>query len=81
MLLKRSLCFLLLPKKQLYSVLKIKGKGKELHETDSVIYLGTQIDKGFTRKQKVNHPAIKLNKANAMLSKLRHVLDILLCNI
>ena len=75
MLVKQSLCFLLLPKKQLDSVLKIKGKGKELHETDSVKYLGTQIDKRFTWKQKVNHPAIKLNKANAMLSKLGHVLD------
>ena len=48
MLVKQSLCFLLLPKKQLDSVLKIKGKRKELHETDSVKYLGTQIDKRFT---------------------------------
>ena len=48
MLVKQSLRFLLLPKKQLDSVLKITGKGKELHETDSVKYLGTQIDKRFT---------------------------------
>ena len=49
---------------------------KRLYETDSVKYLGIQIDKGLTWKQQINHVALKLNKANAMLSKLRHVLDI-----
>ena len=29
-----------------------------------------------TWKQQINHVALKLNKANPMLSKLRHVLDI-----
>ena len=37
-----------------------------------VKYLVIQIDKGWTWKQQINHVALKLNKANAMLSKLRY---------
>ena len=76
MLVKLNLCFLLHLTKQLDSDLKIKLNGKRLYETDSVKYLGIQIDKGLTWKQHINHVALKLNKANAILSKLRHVLDI-----
>ena len=46
-----------------------------LYETDSVKCLGIQIDKKLIWTQQINHVALKLNKANAMLSKLRHVLD------
>ena len=72
--------------KQLDCDLKIKPNGKRLYETDSVKYLGIQIDKRLTWKQQINHVTLKVNKANAMLSKLRHVLDIktevgLLCYI
>ena len=63
-------------KKQLDCNLKIKLNGKRLYETDSVKYLGTQIDKRLTWKQQINHVALKLSKASAMLSKLRYVLDI-----
>ena len=63
-------------KKQLDCSLKIKLNGKRLYDTDSVKYLGIQIDKRLISKQHINHVAVKLNKANAMLSKLRHVLDI-----
>ena len=35
-----------------------------------------EIDKRLTWKQQINQVALKLNKASAMLSKLRHVLDI-----
>ena len=62
--------------KQLDCDLKIKLNGKMLYETDSVRYLGIQIDKRLTWKQQINHVVLKLNNANAMLSKLRHVLDI-----
>ena len=62
-------------KKHLDCDLKIKLNGKRLYETDSVKYLGIQIEKRLTWKQQINHVALKLNKANAMLSKLRHVLD------
>ena len=63
-------------KKQLDCDLKIRLNGKRLFETDSVKYLGIQIDKILTWKQQISHMTLKLNKANAMLSKLRHVLDI-----
>ena len=63
-------------KKQLDCDLKIKLNRKRLYEADSVKYLGIQIDKRLTWKQQINHVAVKLNKSNAMLSKLRHVLDI-----
>ena len=63
-------------KKQLYCDLKIKLNGKWLYETDLVRYFGIQIDKRLTWKQQINHVALKLNKASAMLSKLRHALDL-----
>ena len=64
-------------KKQLDCDLKIKLNGKRLCETGSVkYYLGIKIDNRLTRKQQINHVALRLNKANAMLSKLRHILDI-----
>ena len=63
-------------KKQLDCDLKIKLNGKRLYETDSVKYLGIQIGKRLTWRQHINHVALKLNKANAMFSKLRHVSDI-----
>ena len=53
---------------------------KKLCETNSVKYLRSQIDKNLTWKQErlatISNAAIKLNKANAMLSKLIHVLYI-----
>ena len=63
-------------KKHLDCDLKIKLNGKRLYETDSIKYLRIQIDKRLTWKHQINHVALKLNKANAMLSKVRHVLDI-----
>ena len=63
-------------KKQIDCDLKIKLNGKTLYQTDSVRYLGIQIAKRLVWKQQINHVALKLYKANAMLSKLRHVLDI-----
>ena len=76
MLVKLNLCVFTSSKKQLDCDLKIKLNGKRLFETNSVKYLGIQIDKRLTWKQHINHVALELNKANAMLSKLRHVLDI-----
>ena len=64
------------PKKQLDCDLKMKLNGKKLYEIDSFKYLGIQIDKKLTWKQQINHVALMLNKASAMLSKLRHVLNI-----
>ena len=63
-------------KQELDYDLKIKVNGKRLYGTDSVKYLGLQVDKRLTWKQQINLVALKLNNANAMLSKLRHVLVI-----
>ena len=63
-------------KKQLDCDFKIKLNKKRLYKTGSVRYFGIQIDKILTWKQQINHVALKLNKANAILSKLKHVLDI-----
>ena len=62
-------------KKQLDCDLNIKLNGNRLFEIDSVRYLGIQNDKKLTWKQQINHVSLKLNKANGMLSKLRHVLE------
>ena len=76
MLVKLNLFFLLHLRNNLIFDLKIKVNGERLFETDSVEYLRIQIDERLTWKQQVNHVALKLNKVNATLSKLRHVLDI-----
>ena len=56
-------------KKQLDHELKVMLSGKKLYPTDSVKYLGTHLDKYLTWKQIDN-------VANAMLSKLKHNIDI-----
>ena len=63
------------PKKQPVSDLEIKLHRKSLCETNSVKYLGIQIDEISTWKWPINLVAVKLNKANAMLSKLRNFQD------
>ena len=70
---RTELVLLTSPKKQLESDLELKKNGKRLNETDSIKYLGFQIEEILTWKQHVNHVSIKLKKANVMLSKLRHV--------
>ena len=73
---KTELLLFTSPKKQLDYDLKIRLNSKRFFETVSVKYLGIQIDKRLTWKHQINDVALKLNKTNAMRSKLRHVLDI-----
>ena len=63
-------------KKQLNHKLKIKLNGKTFYQTNSVKYLRIHLDKHLTSKRQINNVAIKLNKANAMLSKIRHYVEI-----
>ena len=49
-----------------------KGFMKQIQSNIS----GIQVDKRLTWKQQINDVALKLNKANAMLSKIRRALDI-----
>ena len=55
--------------------LKLKLNGKRLYPTNSVKYLGINIDENLNWKQQISDIAIKLNKANGILSKLRHFID------
>ena len=51
--------------------LKIKLCGKRLYPTESVKYLGVKMDTNLSWQYHVNDLPIKLNRANALLSKIR----------
>ena len=51
--------------------LKIKLCGKRLYPTESVKYLGVKIDTTLSWQYHVNDLSIKLNRANALLFKMR----------
>ena len=55
-------------KKLLDYQLDLKLNGKRLYQTSSVKYLGIKIDQYLNWQYHINNIAIKLNKANAMLS-------------
>ena len=52
--------------------LNLKLNGKRLYPTNSVKDLGINNDENVNWKQQISDIAIKLNKANGILSKLRH---------
>ena len=54
---------------------KLKRYGKSLYPTNSVKYLGIKTDENLNWKQQTSDIDIKLNKENAILSKLRHFVD------
>ena len=51
--------------------LKLKLNGKRLYPTKSVKYLDIKIDESLTWNEHINDIPIKLNRANAMLYKVR----------
>ena len=51
--------------------LKIKICGKRLYPTESVKFLGVKIDTNLSWQYHVNDLSIKLNRANALLFKMR----------
>ena len=51
--------------------LKIKLCGKRVYPTESVKYLGVKIDANLSWQYHVNDLSIKLNRANALLFKMR----------
>ena len=57
--------------KKLEGDLKMKLCGKRLYPTESVKYLGVKIDTNFTWEHHVSDLSIKLNRANALLFKMR----------
>ena len=58
-------------KKPLDCQLKLKLNGKRLRQTSSVNYLEIKIDQYLNWQDHINNIGIKLNKANAMLYKVR----------
>ena len=57
--------------KKLEGDLKIKLCGKRLYPTESVKYLDVKIDANLTWQHHVNDLPIKLNRANALLFRMR----------
>ena len=51
--------------------LKIKLSGKRLYSTGSVKYLGVKIDTNLSWQYHVNDLSVKLNRANALLFRMR----------
>ena len=51
--------------------LKIKLRGKRLYPTETVKYLGVKTDTNLSWQYHVNDLSIKLNRANALLFKMR----------
>ena len=56
--------------------LKIKLRGKSLYPTESVKYLGGQIDANLSWQYHVNDLSMKLNRSNALLFKMRNYVNL-----
>ena len=55
---------------------RLKLSRKRLYPTDSFKYLGIRIDENFNWKHQVSDTAIKLNRANALLFKIRNFVNV-----
>ena len=64
------------PRKVLFDEIKIKLTGKRQYPSNSVKYLGVRIDKFLHWHDQVNNIAVKLNRANALLLKIRNYVNI-----
>ena len=62
-------------RKKLDSPIKIKLSRKRLYPSKSVKYLGIKIDENLNWKQHIHDIAIKLNRANALLSIIRNYVN------
>ena len=63
------------PRKVLFDEIKIKLTGKRLYPSNSVKYLGVRIDKFLHWHDQVNNIAVKLNRVNALLLKIRNYVN------
>ena len=61
--------------KKIESPIKIKLSPKRLYLSKSVKYLGIKIDENLNWKQHIHDIAIKLNRANALLSIIRNYVN------
>ena len=62
-------------RKVLQDEIKIKLSGKRLYPSNSVKYLGIKIDRFLHWHDQVNSIAVKLNRANALLLKIRNYVN------
>ena len=72
---KTELLILKSPRKVLSDEIKIKLTGKRLYPSNSVKYFGVRIDKFSHWQDQVNNIAVKLNRANALLLKIRNYVN------
>ena len=63
-------------RKKLDTEIKIKLNRKRLYPSQSVRYLGIKIDQNLNWKDHINDIAVKLNRANALLFKIRNFVNI-----
>ena len=54
-------------RKKFNNTVKIKLTGKRLYPTESVRYLGVEIDQHLTWQHHINDLSVKMNRANALL--------------
>ena len=59
-------------KRKLEHEIKIKLNSKRLYPTPSIKYLGVNIDENLTWYHHINNLVAKLNRANAILFKIRN---------
>ena len=60
------------PRKVFLDEIKIKLSGKRLYPSNSVKYLGIKLEKFLHWHDQVNSISVKLNRANALLLKIRN---------
>ena len=62
-------------RKKFNDTVKTKLSGKRIYPTASVKYLGVKIDQRLTWQHHINDLSVKLNRANALLFKIRKFVD------
>ena len=62
-------------RKKVNSLIKINLNCKRVYPSKSVKYLGIKINENFNWKQHIHDIAIKLNRANALLSIIRNYVN------
>ena len=63
------------PKKVLLDEININVSGKRLHPSNSIKYLSVKIDRFLHWHDQVNSISVKLNRANALLLKMRNYVN------
>ena len=72
---KTELAIFKSPRKVLSDEIKIKLTGKRLYPSNSIKYLGVRVDKFLHWHDQVNNIAVRVNRANALLLKIRNYVN------